>query len=196
LHTTLNEREKAYDFAQKIHSATGFTQKPLLDESAADHPLGIAKCQIASSFIVAENGDELIIVDQHAAHERINLEKFKETALLDKSQTLTVPEILRLTSSQLDFLFEKQDLLQKYGIVFARHGADALALRQTNALLDEESTLDLVRTIAAEGSADASIIEDRLIYILGNIACKKSLKAGKTLSIEEMNGLLRQIEKT
>lgn len=164
---------------------------------AQNAPLGYAKCQIGDSYIVAENGENLIIVDQHAAHERINLEEFKKKVSFSDAQILAVPIVVKVNSTQeVDHLITHSYLFEKYGISFERNGALEILIRKLNKLVKADDAYELIDVFVCDESVDAEGIEEKLVWILGNIACKKSIKAGQKLSLEEMNALLRQMEKT
>ena len=164
------------------------------------YPLGAAKAHVLGNYIIAETEHGIVLIDQHAAHERIVYEQLKAhwRAQSITVQPLLVPEILRIDPVDLQHLLEEQETLAKLGLEFDIFGQDALVLRSVPDLLAEANKVDLLDDILAaihEGSNSAGI-EDRLFAILSRIACHGSIRAGRRLHAEEMNALLRQIETT
>lgn len=171
-----------------------------IEEVVHSYPLGFAKCQIGLNYIVAEAEDGLILVDQHAAHERITLELMKAELLKGKvrSQILLIPEIVELSHASLQKFFEHIVEVEKFGFVFEKHGGDSVLVRQVPALLQKDNTIQFVKDLAdyiAEND-NVNLIAERSDEILSNIACHGSIRSGRKMTIEEMNHLLRQIEKT
>src|SRR5690606_5066900 len=166
----------------------------------ADHPLGAARAQLHGTYIVAETADGIVIVDQHAAHERLVLERMK-AALANggvKRQGLLIPEIVDLDVDEVAALAEAADQLAELGLVLEQFGASAILVRETPALLGQcdVSALvkDLAREVLTEGTA--GLLEARLDAILGTISCHGSVRAGRRLTGPEMNALLREMEAT
>ncbi|MDR2782186.1 MAG: DNA mismatch repair endonuclease MutL [Holosporaceae bacterium] len=159
--------------------------------------LGNAICQISNTYIVAENGDSLVIVDQHAAAERITLEKLKNNLSLD-SQTLLLPEICPMKESQIEQLEKNAELLLKFGIHCEKMTDDLVQITAIPAILGSCDAKSLLSDVAEELTTfgDAYSMEEKIHHILSTISCHGSLRAGKKLSIFEMNSLLRQMEKT
>ncbi|MDR2107252.1 MAG: DNA mismatch repair endonuclease MutL [Holosporaceae bacterium] len=159
--------------------------------------LGNAVCQINNTYIVAENGDELIIVDQHAAAERIALEKLKNNLSLD-SQVLLLPEICPLRESQVELLENNRDMISKLGVVYEKLTDDLVSVRSVPAILgvcDAKSLMsDLADELAAFGESYSA--EEKIHRVLATVSCHGSLRAGKKMTPQEMNSLLRQMEKT
>ena len=165
-----------------------------------DYQLGFAKCQIDKTYIVAERNDCLILVDQHAAHERLVLEKIKQQLKDGKviSQGLLVPEIVDLGQVLTERIIEKIENLQKLGLKIERNGISQVLVRQVPAILQDLDVKSFVKTIAENIHLfdDMDIIQQKIDEIWGNIACRSSIKAGRVLNIQEMNALLREMEKT
>ncbi|MDR0968599.1 MAG: DNA mismatch repair endonuclease MutL, partial [Holosporaceae bacterium] len=157
--------------------------------------LGNAVCQVGLAYIIAENGDQLIIVDQHAAAERITLEKLKDNLSLD-SQTLLLPEICPLKESQIELLEQNGELTSKFGIHYKKLTGDLISVDAIPAILGSCDAKSLITDIAdeLESFGDAYSIEEKVRRILSTISCHGSLRAGKKLTIQEMNSLLRQME--
>ena len=167
---------------------------------ALGHPLGAARAQVHDTYIVAQTRDALVIVDQHAAHERIVYEKLK--AALAKSgvarQILLIPDIVELDESDVERLLERAEELKRYGLVLESFGPGAVALRETPALLGEIDGANLVRDLAEHMSEwDETLpLERRLMQVASSMACHGSVRAGRRLRPEEMNALLREMERT
>jgi len=165
-----------------------------------DHPLGAARAQIHETYIVTQTRDGLIIVDQHAAHERIVYEKLK--AALEKSgvgrQLLLIPEIVELDEADVERLAARAEELARVGLVLEAFGPGAVAVRETPALLGEIDGVGLVRDLAEHISEwdEALPLERRLMAVASSMACHGSVRAGRRLKPEEMNALLREMEAT
>jgi DNA mismatch repair protein MutL len=159
--------------------------------------LGTALGQIDNTYIVALGDGDLIIVDQHAAAERIALEKLKNNVSLD-SQTLLLPEICALSEAEMELLENNKDLLLKFGLHCEKLAKDLMTVSALPAILescDAKSLItDLVDELATFG--DSYSLDEKINRILSTISCHGSLRAGKKLTIEEMNSLLRRMEKT
>ena len=165
-----------------------------------DHPLGAARAQIHETYIVAQTRDGLIIVDQHAAHERIVYERLK--AALEKSgvarQILLIPEIVEFDAADVERLVARAGELARYGLMIEAFGPGAVALRETPALLGEIDGGGLVRDLAEHISEwDETLpLERRLMAVASSMSCHGSVRAGRKLRPEEMNALLREMETT
>jgi DNA mismatch repair protein MutL len=167
---------------------------------AFDHPLGAARAQVHDAYIVAQTRDGLVIVDQHAAHERIVYEKLK--AALEQTgiarQILLIPEIVELDEAEVGCLVARAPELARYGLVLEPFGPGAVALRETPALLGEIDGAGLIRDLAEHMSEwdEALPLERRLMAVASSIACHGSVRAGRRLKPPEMNALLREMEGT
>jgi len=165
-----------------------------------DRPLGAARAQVHETYIVAQTRDGLVIVDQHAAHERIVYERLK--AALDKSgvarQILLIPEVVELDETDVERLVARAGELARYGIVLEAFGPGAVALRETPSLLGEIDGGGLLRDLAEHISEwDETLpLERRLLQVASSMACHGSVRAGRRLKPEEMNALLREMETT
>jgi DNA mismatch repair protein MutL len=165
-----------------------------------DQPLGAARAQVHETYIVAQTRDGLVIVDQHAAHERIVYEKLK--AALERSgiarQILLIPEIVELDESDVDRLVGRAAELARFGLVLEAFGPGAVALRETPSLLGEIDGAGLLRDLAEHMSEwDESLpLERRLLQVASSMACHGSVRAGRRLKPAEMNALLREMETT
>jgi DNA mismatch repair protein MutL len=168
--------------------------------SLIDHPLGAARAQVHETYIVAQTCDGLVLVDQHAAHERIVYERMK--AALEKSgiprQILLIPEIVELDEADVDRLIARADELTRYGLLIEPFGPGAVAVRETPSLLGEIDAAALVRDLAQHlAEWDETLpLERRLMHVAATMACHGSVRAGRRLKPEEMNALLREMEQT
>jgi len=163
-------------------------------------PLGYALAQLKGIYILAENAQGLVLVDMHAAHERITYERLKAAMASDglRGQPLLVPESLSLSQREADCAEEHAEWFQRLGFELQRLGPEALAIRQTPALLRQSEAGQLVLDVLADlleyGSSDR--IQAHLNELLATMACHGSVRAGRRLSLPEMNALLRDMEQT
>jgi DNA mismatch repair protein MutL len=161
-------------------------------------PLGAARAQIHETYIVAQTTDGLVIVDQHAAHERIVYERMK--AALDKSgvarQILLIPEIVELDAADVARLTARAGELARFGLLIEPFGPGAVAVRETPSLLGEIDAQALLRDLAEHMAEwdEALPLERRLMHVAATMACYGSVRAGRRLKPEEMNALLREME--
>jgi DNA mismatch repair protein MutL len=170
-----------------------------------EHPLGAARAQIADTYIIAETADSVIIVDQHAAHERLVYERVK-AMLADGGvarQGLLIPEVVELDADAVVALDAEQAGLAELGLVLEAFGPEAIVVREVPALLGKLDIRGLVRDLAAEVLADDAApggqrraLTDRLEAVCSLMACHGSVRAGRRLGAEEMNALLREMEAT
>jgi len=167
---------------------------------APEFPLGAARAQVHETYIVAQTADGLVIVDQHAAHERLVYERMKG-ALSNggvKRQALLIPDIVDLDPAEIELLLARADELAELGLVIEPFGVGALAVRETPALLGQVDAKGLLRDLADDiaelGAAHA--LKERLEEVCSSMACRGSVRAGRRLTGEEMNALLRQMEAT
>ncbi|MBV6648438.1 MAG: DNA mismatch repair endonuclease MutL [Hoeflea sp.] len=170
------------------------------DPSIVERPLGAARTQIHENYIVAQTRDGLVIVDQHAAHERLVFERFKTALRSGKvaSQILLLPEIIDLPEDDCDRLAERAEDLAELGLVLERFGPGAIAVRETPSMLGETDIGGLVRDLADEIAEwdSSSALRDRLEAVASTMACHGSVRSGRRLVTEEMNSLLREMERT
>jgi DNA mismatch repair protein MutL len=167
---------------------------------AERYPLGIARGQIAKTYIVAEAEDGLVIVDQHAAHERLVLERMRKAADGGRvaSQALLIPEVVELDETACDRIEERSGELADFGLEVERFGPAAVLVRAVPAMLGGGDVHGLVQDIADElGAFDAALsLKERLDLVASTMACHGSVRAGRVLSVAEMNALLREMEIT
>jgi len=172
-----------------------------LPEAAPDFPLGVARGQVAQTYIVAEATDGLVIVDQHAAHERLVMERLKAAGAGDRlaaAQALLIPEVVELEEVDCDRLEEAAPRLADLGLALERFGPDAMLVRSVPAPLAASDVKALVRDVADDLArhGDPLLLGERLDHVLATMACHGSVRAGRALSVAEMNALLREMERT
>ncbi len=164
------------------------------------YPLGAARAQVHANYIVAQTEDGLVIVDQHAAHERLVFEEMRKAlhAKRPASQVLLIPEIVDLPEEDCDRLMEHAEGFDKMGFTIERFGPGAVAVRETPAMLGEVNVQGLVRQLADEIAEwdTASSLSGKLEYVAATMACHGSVRSGRRMRPEEMNALLRQMENT
>ncbi|MFS0735473.1 DNA mismatch repair endonuclease MutL [Sphingomonas sp. 1P06PA] len=172
------------------------TQPP----AAASHPLGIARGQVANTYIVAEAADGLVLVDQHAAHERLVLERMRAGMAHGgvPAQALLLPQVVELDEPACDRLEARIDELAALGLALERFGPKAMLVRATPAALGGGDPTGLITDLADELAAydEALSLKERLDHVAATMACHGSVRAGRTLSVIEMNALLREMEAT
>ncbi len=166
------------------------------------HPLGIARGQVASTYIVAEAEDGLVIVDQHAAHERLVLERMRRAMAAAggavPSQTLLLPQVIELDEPACDRLEARAGELATFGLDIERFGPAAMLVRATPAMLGGGDAKGLIEDLADDLSAydEALSLKERIDHVASTMACHGSVRAGRVLSVAEMNALLREMEVT
>ncbi len=165
-----------------------------------EQPLGAARAQVHGTYIVAQTRDGIVVVDQHAAHERLVYERMK-AQMAEGSvtrQALLTPEVVELDPAEADRVVARADELAQLGLIVEPFGGGAVLVRETPALLGDTDVQGLIRDIAddlAEHGA-ALALSERLGEVCGTMACHGSVRAGRVLSAPEMNALLRQMEVT
>ena len=165
-----------------------------------DRPLGAARTQIHETYIVSQTRDGLILVDQHAAHERIVYERLKAALARDgvARQLLLIPEIVELDEETVEKLLARSDELAGFGLAIESFGPGAVAVRETPALLGKTDARALLVQLAEHMAEwdEALPLERRLMHVAATMACHGSVRAGRRLRPEEMNALLREMEVT
>jgi DNA mismatch repair protein MutL len=163
-------------------------------------PLGVARAQVHETYIIAQTADGMVIVDQHAAHERLVYERMKAEMAGNgvKRQALLIPEIVELSEEEAGAVLARADDLGAMGLEIEPFGRGAIAVRATPALFGPMDVKGLIRDLAddfAEYEAGLSL-KEKFEDVMGNMACRGSVRAGRRLTAEEMNALLRQMEVT
>jgi DNA mismatch repair protein MutL len=196
----LNERSARVETAWPVPS-----DRPPSGEAAGfidplDYPLGAARAQLHANYIVAQTRDGLVVVDQHAAHERLVYERMK-TQMAEGAvtrQALLTPEVVELDPAEAERVADRADELAALGLIVEAFGAGAVLVRETPALLGDCDVQGLIRDIADDLSEHGSALAltERLGEVCGTMACHGSVRSGRVLSAPEMNALLRQMEAT
>ncbi|MDQ0512674.1 DNA mismatch repair endonuclease MutL [Ancylobacter amanitiformis] len=170
------------------------------DPDLMERPLGAARAQLHETYIIAQTRDGVVVVDQHAAHERIVYERLKAAMERDglNRQLLLVPLVVELDPSDAARLGERVEALAGLGLVIEPFGPGAVLVREVPALIGEADVSALVRELAEHAAEwdDALPLERRLLHIAATMACHGSVRAGRRLRVEEMNALLRDMEQT
>jgi DNA mismatch repair protein MutL len=165
-----------------------------------DRPLGAARTQIHETYIVSQTRDGLIVVDQHAAHERIVYERLKASLARNgvQRQILLIPEIVELDEATVEQLLARAEELASFGLAIESFGPGAVAVRETPSLLGRANAAGLLRDLAEHMAEwdEALPLERRLMHVAATMACHGSVRAGRILKPEEMNALLREMEDT
>ena len=194
--TVPSGRTDAPDQPEPISRAEN-TDSPI---SFANHRLGAARAQLHEKYIVTQTDDALVIVDQHAAHERLVFEEMRKALDAGRlvSQALLIPEIIDLPEEDCDRLMAHAHDLDRFGLAIERFGPGAVAVRETPAMLGEINAAQLVRDLADEIAEwnTAGGLRSKLEHVAATMACHGSVRSGRRLRPEEMNALLRQMEAT
>jgi len=189
-------------FDQRMDFAPQARAEPAapLPEQHGQYPLGVARGQVSATYIVAEAEDGLVIVDQHAAHERLVLERMRKALAggAVASQALLLPEIVELDEPACDRLEARAAELAAFGLELERFGPNAILVRATPAMLGSGDIRGLVTDLADEIAAygETLSLKEKLDAVAGTMACHGSVRAGRILSVAEMNALLREMEVT
>jgi DNA mismatch repair protein MutL len=171
---------------------------PPPETSAPPHPLGVPRAQLHENYIVAQTADGLVVVDQHAAHERLVYERLKR-ALASRAvatQLLLVPEIVEIADEDVQRLSARAEELAAFGLSVESFGPGAIAVRAVPAMLDGVDVKGLIRDLADEVAEmdAATLLAERIDKVAGTMACHGSVRSGRRLRPEEMDALLRQME--
>lgn len=190
---------------------SGYLSAPLMGRAAEAHeavpegkahPLGVARGQVAKTYIVAEAEDGLVIVDQHAAHERLVLERMRRAMAVQgggvPNQAMLLPEVVELDEPACDRLEARIAELSEFGLEIERFGPSAMLVRATPAMLGAGDSRALIEDLADDLAAyDAALsLKERIDLVASTMACHGSVRAGRVLSVPEMNALLREMEVT
>lgn len=169
-------------------------------EDARYFPLGAARAQIHETYIVAQTEDGIVIVDQHAAHERLVYERMKQMLAGGgvRRQALLIPEVVELDPAEAEALAARAEELGQLGLVIEPFGPGAILVRETPALLGHIDAAGLLKDLADDVAelGEAHALKERLEEVCSSMACRGSVRAGRRLTADEMNALLRQMEAT
>ncbi|MGU7856659.1 DNA mismatch repair endonuclease MutL [Burkholderia orbicola] len=198
--TTLIARDAADSTDAPAAPLPGFAAAPLAAGAHDEQPLGFALGQIHGIYVLAQNAYGLVIVDMHAAHERILYEQFKN-ALADRTvavQSLLLPISMTATPVEIGTVEEERDTLESLGFDLAVLSPTTLAIRAVPALLKDADLQSLARAVLADLHAfgGSRVLTERQHELLGTLACHHAVRANRRLTLDEMNALLRQMEAT
>ena len=193
-------REPIPLFAGNAAPAMSVRMEEAVSEPAPDMPLGAARAQLHETYVVAQTADGIVIVDQHAAHERLVYERMKKALAAGgiARQPLLIPEVVDLDPSEVARLAARAGELAELGLVIEPFGPDAVMVREMPAMLGKLDVKGLVRDLADDiaETGNALSLKERLEEVSGTLACHMSVRAGRRLTAEEMNALLREMEAT
>lgn len=174
--------------------------EPDITHEAQARPLGAARAQVHENYIVAQTETGMVIVDQHAAHERLVYEKLKAQMAENgvAAQALLIPEIVELSDNDAATLLAAADDLRQLGLTIEPFGGNAIAVRETPAILGEINAGNLLRDILDEltDQGDSGQLKSKIDAILSRVACHGSIRSGRRMQADEMNALLREMEAT
>jgi len=175
-------------------------EAPIQPVPDSNYQLGVARAQLHETYVVAQTADGIVIVDQHAAHERLVYERMKK-ALAEGGiarQPLLIPEVVEMDPSEVARVSARAAELAELGLVIEEFGPDALVVREIPAMLDRPDVKGLLRDLADEiaETGNALSLKERLEEVSGTLACHTSVRAGRRLNDDEMNALLREMEAT
>lgn len=193
--------------AQSMTFQSGFSEdrsariEPVTEAPEAEAlPLGAARAQVHENYIIAQTERGIVIVDQHAAHERLVYEKLKAQMAENgvAAQALLIPEVVEMDAGDVAMLLEIADDLARIGLTVERFGGDAVAVRETPAILGEVNATKLLRDVIDElrDQGDSATVRARIEAVLSRVACHGSIRSGRRMQGAEMNALLREMEAT
>lgn len=202
-------RTLSYHAQAPVSQSFGFAEAPPIsaridpvaeDAETARAPLGAARAQVHENYIIAQTETGIVIVDQHAAHERLVYEKLK-TQMRDTgvaAQALLIPEIIDLSAAECTTLLQAADDLAQIGLTIEPFGGSAIAVRETPAILGEVNAKNMIMDILDELSdlGSSQLVQSKIDAILSRVACHGSIRSGRRMRAEEMNALLREMEAT
>ena len=182
-----------------IKETDNFEEQQIIDQND-DFPLGVALAQFSKNYIISRNSEGIVIVDQHAAHERLVLEKMKaarENKSLEK-QILLLPEVINLAPTPLEMILENVELLSDIGFIIEPFGEGMIIVREVPALIGDADIKQIIIDLGDDLSSTGlpTSYHAKIDLILGNIACHRSVRSGRSLNENEMNQLLREMERT
>jgi DNA mismatch repair protein MutL len=165
-----------------------------------EFPLGYAKSQFHNTYIISQTDNGIVVVDQHAAHERIVYERLKNQIYKNeiKTQLLLIPVVIDIEKSSLNVILNSLDTVKKFGVIIEPFGSDSIVVREVPGILSDcdikNLTLDIIDDLIE--SKDSKLVEERINRICSKMACHGSIRAGREMQINEMNDLLRRMEAT
>ena len=188
------------DLSGRVDVVESADSQQLEEQHAHDFPLGAARAQVHENYIIAQTQTGIVIVDGHAAHERLVYEKLK-TQMAENgvaAQALLIPEIVEMSEGDAAQLLAHADELTKFGLTIEPFGGGAIAVRETPAILGEVNAEAMLRDILDEldDQGSSTLVQEKLEAILSRVACHGSIRTGRRMRGEEMNALLRDMETT
>ncbi len=188
-------------FAETAQPSARFETAPIIEDSPATHlPLGAARAQVHENYIIAQTETGMVVVDQHAAHERLVYEKLKHQMAENgvAAQALLIPEIVELSSGDAARLLKMSTDLARLGLVIEPFGGGAIAVRETPAILGQINAAAMIADILDElaDQGESLNLQARIEAVLSRVACHGSIRSGRRMLVEEMNALLREMEAT
>ncbi len=197
----VNEPRSAYQNFQRLaQPAVAATPFPTTDEQSEAPPLGYALAQLQGIYILAQNAQGLVLVDMHAAHERVTYERMKQSWADEgiRSQPLLVPESMSVSSSEARLAEEQAEFLKELGFELDHLGPETLLIRSVPALLRNADVKALVNDLLSDinVAGESSRVQERCNEVLATMACHGSVRASRQLTLPEMNALLRDMERT
>ncbi|MEW7006944.1 DNA mismatch repair endonuclease MutL [Lentilitoribacter sp. EG35] len=190
-------QQSQFDIAQQPSARMDTVEN---NDVAITFRLGAARAQIHENYILSQTENGMIIIDQHAAHERIVYERMKKALYGDaiKTQVLLIPQIVDLSEDECDRLIELSEDFKSLGLYIERFGSGAIAVRETPAILGEMDASGLIKQLSDEVAEwdDMSGLAQRLEAVASTMACHGSVRSGRRMQADEMNALLRQMEQT
>ncbi|MGR3792795.1 DNA mismatch repair endonuclease MutL [Vannielia sp. SX4] len=204
-----HDRAQSYRWPTPVVEPMGFAEAPTgrveetpqgVDESLSHHPLGAARGQVHENYIIAQTESGMVIVDQHAAHERLVYEKLKRQMAENgvAAQALLIPEIVELSEQDASTLLAHAETFTRMGLTLEPFGPGTIAVRETPAILGEINAEAMLRDVLDEldDIGESQLVQERLEAILSRVACHGSIRSGRRMRAEEMNALLREMEAT
>jgi DNA mismatch repair protein MutL len=187
-------------FAEAAAPSPPLARVELPEADTPDHPLGAARAQVHENYIIAQTADGIVIVDQHAAHERLVYERLKRQ-MADTGvarQALLIPEIVELSAQDAARLLEAAEALESLGLVIEPFGGGAVAVREVPAILGQVDAAGLLRDVLDEltDAGHSQLVKAKVDAVLSRMACHGSVRSGRQMRAEEMNALLREMEAT
>lgn len=192
--------QKVIEFCEPAYSVkTEPTDEPTTQNTTFDSdfpPLGFAKAQLHKTYIISQTQDSIVITDQHAAHERLTYEKLIKNNETLQGQLLLIPEVVDLSQDDVSTLLSRADELNTFGFVIEAFGGNSVVVREIPALFSKTDIPKLLQDLAdtIKEFDDTILLKDKLKDICARMACHGSVRAGRILTIDEMNALLRQME--
>ncbi|MBR6730620.1 MAG: DNA mismatch repair endonuclease MutL [Alphaproteobacteria bacterium] len=197
-----SQKQEFINFSEPTFSVKSYEEEHLEQENQISPqteifpPLGFAKAQMHETYIVSQTKDSIIITDQHAAHERLTYERLIKNHESLQSQLLLIPEIIDLSEDEAIILLERAEELKTFGFIIEPFGGNSIVVREMPALLNKTNIsklmVDLAQTL--KEFEDTVLLKDKIKDICARMACHGSIRAGRNLTIPEMNALLRQME--